>query len=244
MRKPRSPRPTSCTRIASHVTGLRAGVRDLDPPQPELVLRVQPQRDAVPHAAGRAVPGEAIGGGAEADLRAGADRLRDRRLGRADAQVQAGDPAVERRALHLVDQRSAALVLVLDGEDAAVGQDADRQAGRVRDAAQAEIAFAGRLEACGRQAASSVISRLRPIAASGAPRWQPARRYRRLKSLPCQPPLATALAASGADENTNGLAGLSERRISQSGYHRPGRGPAQKNISRAVHGGRLSARSW
>ena len=131
-------------RIARHCR--RAGVRDLDPPEPERVLRVQPKRDVVAHAGGRAIPGEAIGGGAEADLRAGADRLRDRRLWRADAQVQAGDPAVERGALHLVDQRSAALVLVLDGEDAAVGQDADRQAGRVRDTTQAEIAFAGRLE--------------------------------------------------------------------------------------------------
>ena len=100
----------------------------------------------VPHAGSRAVPGEAIGGGAEADLRAGADRLRDRRLGRTDAQVQAGDPAIERRALHLVDHRSAALVLVLDGEDAPVGQDADRQTGWVRDPTQAETAFVGRLE--------------------------------------------------------------------------------------------------
>jgi hypothetical protein len=110
------------------------------------VLRVQPQRHAVPHAARRAVPSEAIGGGAEADLGARADRLCDRRLRGADAQVQAGDPAIQRRALHLVDQRPAALVLVLDGEDAAVGQDADRQAGLVRDAAQAKVALVGRLE--------------------------------------------------------------------------------------------------
>ena len=177
-------------RIARH--GLRAGVRDIHPPQPELVLRVQPKRDAVPHAGSRAVPGEAIGGGAEADLRAGADRLRDRRLGRADAQVQAGDPAVERRALHLVDQRSTALVLVLDREDATIRQNAERQAGLVRDAAQAEIALAGRLEDAGGEAPSSVISRLRPmaVASGGVPRWQsaPHRPYRTLKSLPCQPP--------------------------------------------------------
>ena len=60
---------------------LRAAVRDLQPPQPKLVLWVQPKRDAVPQAVGFAVPGEAIGRGAEADLRAGANRLRDRRLG-------------------------------------------------------------------------------------------------------------------------------------------------------------------
>ncbi len=134
-------------RIARH--GLRAGVRHLHPPQPEPVLRVQPERDLVAHAAGRTLPDEAIGGGAETDLRAGADRLRDHRLRRADAQVQAGDPAVERGALHLVDQRSTALVLVRDGEDATVGEHAERQAGWVRDAAQAEIAFAGRDEGAG-----------------------------------------------------------------------------------------------
>jgi hypothetical protein len=37
-------------------------------------------------------------------------------------------------------------VLVLDREDATVGQNADRQAGPVRDAAQVEIVLAGRLE--------------------------------------------------------------------------------------------------
>ena len=110
---------------------------------------MQPERHAVPHAAGCAVPGEAVVADAEADLGAGPDRLRDHRLGRADAQVQAADPAVERGALHLVDHGPAALVPVLDREDAAVGQNADRQPGLVRDAAQAEIAFAGRLEGAG-----------------------------------------------------------------------------------------------
>ncbi len=103
----------------------------------------------MPHATGRALPGEAIGGGAEADPGTGSDRLDDRRLGRADAQIQAGDPAVERGALHLVDQRAATLVLVLDRERASVGQDAERQARRVRDAAEAEIALAGRPEGAG-----------------------------------------------------------------------------------------------
>jgi hypothetical protein len=51
---------------------------------------------------------------------------RDRRLGRSHAQIKAGDPAIQRGALHLVDQRSTALVLVLDGEDATVGQNAER----------------------------------------------------------------------------------------------------------------------
>ena len=131
-------------RITRH--WLRVGVRDLDPPQPELVLGVQPKGDGVPQAADCPVPREAIGGGAEADLRRGADRLRDRRRGRADAQVQAGDATAEGRAFHLVDHDPAALVLALDREDAPVGQSADRQAGWVRDAMQAEIAGAGHLE--------------------------------------------------------------------------------------------------
>ena len=63
MRKPRSPRPTSCTRIASHVTSTSPRVRHLEAPQPEIAPGMQPQRDAVPHAAGGAVPDEAIGAG-------------------------------------------------------------------------------------------------------------------------------------------------------------------------------------
>ena len=104
---------------------------------------MQPERDAVPQARSLALPGEAIIRGAEAALRAGPDSFHDRRLRRADPQVQAGDPAVERRAVDLVDQRPPALVLVLDREHASVGQDADRQAGPVGDAAQAESSSRG-----------------------------------------------------------------------------------------------------
>ena len=137
---------------------LRTGVRHLHPPQPEVVTGVQPERDRVSHPCRRALPGEAILRGTEADLRAGSDRLHDHRLRRADPQIQAGDPAVERRAMHLVDQRPPALVLVLDGEHASVRQDADRQARGVRDAAQAEIALARRLEGAEGRHLESLVS--------------------------------------------------------------------------------------
>ena len=140
--------------------GLRAGVRHVHPPQPEPLPRVQPKRDAVPQAAAGPLPGEAVGAGAEAGRRAGPDQLRERRLGRADAQVKAANSAVERGALHLVDQRSTVLVLVLDREDATIGQNAERQAGGVRDATQAKIAVAGRLQDADGAGRHPLISRL------------------------------------------------------------------------------------
>ena len=71
------------------------GVCDLEAPQPEIVPGVQPKRDAVPHVTGGAIPGEAVGAGAEADHRAGPDRLRNHRLRPAEAEVQPGDAAVQ-----------------------------------------------------------------------------------------------------------------------------------------------------
>ena len=134
-------------RIARHFDV--PGVRDLEAPQPEIVPGMQPKRDAVPHAAGGAVPGEAVVTGAEADHRAGPERLRNHRLRPAEAEVQPGDAAVQRGALHLIDHGPAALVPMLDGEHAGVGQNGDRQPGLVADPAQTEIGLAGRLEGAG-----------------------------------------------------------------------------------------------
>ena len=139
------------------------GVRDLEAPQPEIAPGMQPQRDAVPHAAGGAVPDEAVVTGGEIDLGAGPDRLRNHRLRPAEAEVQPGDPAVQRGALHLIDHGPAALVPVLDGEHAGVGQNGDRQPGLVADPAQAEIGLAGRLEGAG----GGVRHRDLPSAAEG-----------------------------------------------------------------------------
>ena len=81
MRKPRSPRPRSCTRIASQAQRLR---RRCSPPRPATARgcargcsqSVTPCRtpSVSPSQTKRSV------GGAEADLRAGADGLHDRRL--------------------------------------------------------------------------------------------------------------------------------------------------------------------
>ena len=114
-------------RIAGHRPG--AGVLHLHPPEPEVVARMQPERDTVPQACSLALPCEAIIRGAEAALGAGPDSFHDRRLRRAHPQVEAGDPTVDRRAMDLIDQRPPVLVLVLDRKHTTVGKDADRKAG-------------------------------------------------------------------------------------------------------------------
>ena len=172
-------------RIAWH--RLRAGCHR-DPPQPEPCARVQPERDLCRRPPVSPVPGEAVGGDGERDLRARADNLGDPRLRRADAQIEARDPAVERRAPDLVDQRPTALVPMLDREHASVGQNAERQAGWVRDAPQTEIAFAGVSKL---RAARGVIPGLpSPADGDGKRRHIRQRRHCRLTSPRCQPPLA------------------------------------------------------
>ena len=127
-----------------------------------------------------------------ATSRAGADRLaRPPARARRTRRIQARDPAVQRRARHLVDQRAAALVPVLDGEDATVRQDADREAGRARDAEEAEVALAGRLEGAGgggRHRWSPVSGRRRSAGGGTAATLDPRRRQRTPQGPSRQPP--------------------------------------------------------
>ena len=131
-------------RIAGHRPG--AGVLHLHPPEPEVVARMQPERDTVPQACSLALPCEAIIRSAEAALGAGPDSFHDRRLRRAHPQVEAGDPTVDRRAMDLIDQRPPVLVLVLDRKHTTVGKDADRKARLVGDATQAVVLLPRRHE--------------------------------------------------------------------------------------------------
>ena len=121
-------------------------------------LRVQPERDGVPHAARPRPPRRSDPSAAPKRRCAGADGFHDARPRRSEPQEEAADPAAERRAVDLVDQRPAALVLVLDREHASVRQDADRQARAVGDAAQAEIALARRLEGAEGRHLGSLVS--------------------------------------------------------------------------------------
>ena len=62
------------------------------------------------------MPDEAIDIRTEPDIRIRTRCHRQGGLRSLDSQVEAGDAAVQRRALHQVEPRTAALVVVLDGE--------------------------------------------------------------------------------------------------------------------------------
>ncbi len=130
-----------------------AGVGDLDAPQPERALGVEPQGDGMAERRGRALPDDAVVEGGEGGGGPRPDGLEGGRVG-AGAQDQPPDAGAEGRAVDLVDQRAAGGVLVLDGEEAAVGQDADRQAGGVGDADEAEVGFPRGLEGQGHRRVS------------------------------------------------------------------------------------------
>ena len=127
---------------------LRADVRHLYPPQPQPVTRVQPERYLVPHAGCRTLPGEPVIGGAEPDPGARPHGLHDGPLRRVDPQIEARDPAMDRGTVDLVDERLPALVPMLDGKHASVGEHADRDARKVGDTAQPEIRLPGASRSC------------------------------------------------------------------------------------------------
>src|SRR4029453_15281478 len=119
-----------------------AAVGELEMPQPQIAVGMQPKRHAVLQAEALALPDEAVAGGADTACGAGSD-AQDAWLAAADAQIEAPDPTGKRRAQHLIEHDAAALMLMLDREQAAVRQRADRQAGGVGDLTEAEIAVAG-----------------------------------------------------------------------------------------------------
>ncbi len=125
--------------------GRGPGVRHRDVPEPERPLGVEPERRPVAEPGHRALPDDAVAVDADGGARPGADDLDDLGAG-PDAEEQPADAAVEGRALDLADEGAPGGAVVGDGEDAAVRQDADRDAGGVRDAAEAEVVLPRRLE--------------------------------------------------------------------------------------------------
>ena len=129
--------------------GLVAGVQDLDPPEPELVSRMQPKRRAVPDAQGLADPDAAIGADAEAHPRPRTHRLGDFLLRPAPPQIEPKNAAGEGGALDLADQDPPLRVGVLEGEEAGVRQDAGGEPARAPDEPKAGRGALGGREAAG-----------------------------------------------------------------------------------------------
>ena len=93
--------------------------------------------------ASAARPNEPVAPGAEPHNRARANGFRRPSL---RSQENARHGATQRRAQHLVQHHAAAAVVVLDGEQAAVGKGGDLQPRRIFDPRQAKLAFARRAE--------------------------------------------------------------------------------------------------
>lgn len=149
-------------RVARQLAGATVGEREM--PEPDIALRVQPERHSMLQAGTLTVPDETIAGGAETAGSTGSD-ADDARLRAAGAQVKATDPAADRRAEHLIEHDAALLMLMFDSEEAAVRQRTDRKAGGIGDATQAEIAVArGRaaVVAASRHSCSPVLPWARP----------------------------------------------------------------------------------
>ncbi len=123
--------------------GCLAGVTQLQAPRPEVLRWVQPEGGAVVQLMGFACPNEPVAPGAETCSRAGANGFRRPRF---RSQENAPDGAAQRRAQRLVQHRTAAAVIVLDGEQAAVWQGGDLKPRRVPDPEQAKLALARRAE--------------------------------------------------------------------------------------------------
>ena len=136
----------------------RAGVGQLNPPQPDRPVGVQPERHPMADPQRHAFPDEAVGAGGDRDPGGGSDHLGRGGIGGAAAQDQPANAAFQRGALDLRDQRAAAAMVVADGEQAAVGQQIDAQPRAVGDAAQAEIPRQGCAEAAKRRHSSSPVS--------------------------------------------------------------------------------------
>ena len=121
----------------------RTLVSYLEMPQPDVLPRMQPQREAVMHATCQAVPYEAVIDGTEEDPGARAQDLGDVGGCSTGAHIDASDAAADRRAEYLVEHRAAAGPLVLDGGNAAIRQRADGKPSRILQTPQTEIPTAG-----------------------------------------------------------------------------------------------------
>src|SRR5208283_3775047 len=117
---------------------LTASVHHMDAPDPDVQVRVQPQTHLTAKALLLRLPDDAIVSRAYAPG-AGAKKGKRRGLCSAGANEEASHCARDRRPEDLVDQDSTIALNVLESENRAVWQDAETEAGGVRDPDEAEV---------------------------------------------------------------------------------------------------------
>src|SRR5271157_3936853 len=105
---------------------------------------MQPERDLMAHAALFSFPDNAVIRGADAEPRLGTDDRQDLWLRSADAQMEASHAAGDQGCERLVDHDPPVRFRVLDGENRAAWQEADRETGAVDDPREAKIVLARR----------------------------------------------------------------------------------------------------
>ncbi len=128
--------------IASDLAGLPVGKLDL--PEPSGLIRLQPKRHAVPDAGGFAFPDASVAGRADLDLGLRPDHLEGAGSRPPDADIDPAEAAGERRGQDLVDHDPAALALMLEREQAAIGQQAGLKAAATADPLQPKVSLSRR----------------------------------------------------------------------------------------------------
>src|SRR5438093_13247406 len=108
---------------------------------------MQQERYAVPKSTRLALPNEAVRPGAEPALGTRPDSLNAGGCHAADAQIKPGNAGGDGRSEHLVDHDRSVFAPVLDCEDSAVWQSADRQARPVLDPIEIKIRLPRQLPA-------------------------------------------------------------------------------------------------
>ena len=121
---------------------LPAPVLDIDAPEPEVAVRMQPEADLMAEAVLFSLPDEPVVRAADPARRLGADQGERHGLGPPCAEIEAARTAGDRRPQDLVDHDPLLTPRVLDREDRAVWQKADRETGPIGDARETEILLA------------------------------------------------------------------------------------------------------
>ena len=131
-------------KTASQRSSSFAVVGDFDPPKPRVQPRMQPKRDPMSDPALLPFPHIAVVRGADAKRRLGADDRQNHRPCAARAQIEARHAVGDRQSERLVDHDPTIRLRVLDGEDRAGRQQADRKPGPVGDPQKVEFVSARR----------------------------------------------------------------------------------------------------
>src|SRR5580700_11563435 len=118
---------------------LVAVVGEFDPPKPRVQPRVKPKRDPMSEPALLSFPHIAIVRGPDAKPSFGSYQRQSLRPLAARAQIEAGHAVADRQGERLIDDDPTVRFRVLDGEDRAGRQDADRKPGPIGDPQKVEI---------------------------------------------------------------------------------------------------------